>query len=85
MDIMEIQAGDLRHLQHAMGPPHARTIDRSNTMTIAWGPWARGGVDEKAKDTITVYVEPERYTWESMNRDDHLSVSFPPRSAGRIS
>ena len=54
----------------------AGTIDDFNTMTIAWGAMGTvwGTVNEKARDTITVYVNPLRHTFGYMNKNDHRSV-----------
>lgn len=54
----------------------AGTADRFNGMTISWGSmgtiWGR--------DVITVYVRPDRYTWQFLKANDHFTVSFFPES-----
>ena len=58
----------------------AGTIEDFNTMTIAWGAMGTvwGTVNEHARDTITVYVNPLRHTFGYMNENDHFSVNFFP-------
>ena len=54
----------------------AGTKDRFNSMTIGWGSlgtvWSR--------DVLTVYVRPDRYTWQFMKDSDTFTVSFYPES-----
>ena len=54
----------------------AGTKDRFNSMTIGWG--ALGTVWNR--DALTVYVRPDRYTWEFLRDNDHFTVSFFPES-----
>lgn len=52
----------------------AGTAEHFNTMTIGWGGlgtlWSR--------PVATVYVRPNRYTYEFMERSDYFTVSFFP-------
>lgn len=52
----------------------AGTAEHYNTCTIAWGSlgtvWGRS--------VITVYVNPDRYTWEFLKESGTFSVSFFP-------
>ena len=54
----------------------AGTADRYNSMTIGWGSvgtvWSR--------DVLTVYVRPDRYTWQFMKDNGYFTVSFYPES-----
>ena len=54
----------------------AGTKEHFNSMTIGWGSlgtvWSR--------DVLTVYVRPDRYTWQFMKDSDTFTVSFFPES-----
>ena len=80
MDIREYRPKIFDIFSTQWGLVTAGIIDDFSTMTIAWGAMGTvwGTVNEKARDTITVYVNPLRYTWEYMNENDHFSVSFFP-------
>ncbi len=52
----------------------AGTRDHFNSMTIGWG--SLGTVWNK--DVLTVYVRPDRYTWEFLRDSGHFTVSFYP-------
>lgn len=54
----------------------AGTADHFNSMTIGWG--ALGTVWNR--DVLTVYVRPDRYTWQFMKDSDTFTVSFFPES-----
>ena len=54
----------------------AGTEGRYNSMTIGWG--SLGTVWNK--DVLTVYVRPDRYTWEFLKENDTFTVSFFPES-----
>ena len=54
----------------------AGTKDHFNSMTIGWG--SLGTVWNK--DVITVYVRPDRYTWQFLKVSDTFTVSFYPES-----
>lgn len=51
-----------------------------NTMTASWGHlgsvWGHGG----GLPTSVVYVRPQRYTTDFLNREDYYSLSFFPES-----
>ena len=48
--------------------------DALNTMTVSWG-----AVGELwGKDMATLYIRPQRYTEEFLNKNDYLTVSFYP-------
>jgi len=59
----------------------AGTEGRYNTCTIAWGSlgtiWGGPG---KGRSIVTVYINPDRYTWEFMKESDTFTVSFFPDS-----
>ena len=52
----------------------AGTADHFNSMTIGWG--SLGTVWNR--DVLTVYVRPDRYTWQFMKDSDTFTVSFFP-------
>ena len=52
----------------------AGTEDHFNSMTIGWG--ALGTVWNK--DVLTVYVRPDRYTWQFLKDSDTFTVAFFP-------
>ena len=50
----------------------AGTKDNFNTMTVSWG-----GIGELwGKDVCFVFVRPQRYTYEFMEKNDYFSLSF---------
>ncbi len=50
----------------------AGTKDDFNTMTVSWG-----GIGELwNKDVCFVFVRPQRYTYEFMEKNDYFSLSF---------
>ncbi len=50
----------------------AGTFDDFNTMTVSWG-----GVGELwNKDVCFVFVRPQRYTYEFMEKNDYFALSF---------
>ena len=55
----------------------AGNMDDYNTCTIGWGSlgtiWTR-----EAGDIVTIYVNPDRYTWEYLMKNDYFTVSFFP-------
>lgn len=51
----------------------AGTIDHFNTMTIGWG--MMGNVWGHTPG-VTVYVSPNRYTWEFMEQYDYFTITF---------
>ena len=54
----------------------AGTEERYNSMTIGWG--SLGTVWNK--DVLTVYVRPDRYTWEFLRDNEYFTVSCFPES-----
>ena len=57
----------------------AGDMGRFNTCTIAWGSlgtiWGGPG---GGKSIVTVYVNPDRYTWEFLRANDCFTVAFFP-------
>ncbi len=57
----------------------AGSIERYNTCTIAWGSLGTiWGAPGKGRPIVTVYVNPERYTWDHLLESDTFTVSFFP-------
>ena len=52
----------------------AGTKEKCNTMTASWGGL---GVLWK-KNVATIYVRPERYTFEFIEKEDYFSIAFFP-------
>ena len=52
----------------------AGTPDHFNSMTIGWG--AMGTI--WSRSTITVYVRPDRYTWNFIKDSEYFTVSLFP-------
>ena len=57
----------------------AGSMDRYNTCTLAWGSlgtiWGGPG---QGRPIVTVYVNPDRYTWEFLKEYDTFTVEFFP-------
>lgn len=52
----------------------AGNVDASNTMTASWG-----GVGIMwGKPVATVYIRPQRYTKEFIDKDEYFTISFLP-------
>ena len=75
----EIKATDIKEnivdlLKNNWGLVTAGNNEKYNMMTVYWG--AMGEL--WGKDSVTVYIRPQRYTEEFMNAFDHftLRVSF---------
>lgn len=54
--------------------------EKCNTMTIGWCQLGRLW----NRPTCTVYVRPERYTYQFMEKQDYFTVSVLPKDAGEI-
>ena len=52
----------------------AGPVGQCNAMTISWG--SMGTI--WGKSVITVYVRPDRYTWQFLKDNDTFTVSFYP-------
>ena len=53
--------------------------ERFNSMTIGWG--SLGTVWNR--DVVTVYVRPDRYTWQFIRDNEYFTVSFYPEDCRR--
>ncbi len=54
----------------------AGSIDDYNCMTLSWG--MLGNVWEHPGAAVTIYVRPDRYTFEFMEKNDYFVISFLP-------
>ena len=75
----EIKASDIKEnicdlLKNNWGLVTAGNSDKFNTMTVSWGSMG----ELWGKDSVTVYIRPQRYTEEFMNSNDHFTLSFYP-------
>lgn len=75
----EIKASDIKEnicdlLKNNRGLVTAGNSDKFNTMTVSWGSMG----ELWGKDSVTVYIRPQRYTEEFMNSNDHFTLSFYP-------
>lgn len=73
----EIKATDIKEnivdlLKNNWGLVTAGNNKKYNMMTVSWG--AMGEL--WGKDSVTVYIRPQRYTEEFMNAFDHFTLSF---------
>ena len=73
----EIKATDIKEnivdlLKNNWGLVTAGDSEKYNMMTVSWG--AMGEL--WGKDSVTVYIRPQRYTEEFMNAFDHFTLSF---------
>ena len=73
----EIKATDIKEnivdlLKNNWGLVTAGDREKYNMMTVSWG--AMGEL--WGKDSVTVYIRPQRYTEEFMNAFDHFTLSF---------
>lgn len=57
----------------------AGTPDNYNTCTIAWGSLGTiWGGPNRGRSIVTVYVHPDRFTWEFLKNQETFTVSFFP-------
>lgn len=63
----------------------AGSIDDYNCMTLGWG--MMGNIWGHPGAALTIYVQPSRYTFQFMQKNDYFTVCFLPeeyRKAGEI-
>lgn len=64
---------------HQWGLVTAGDAGRWNTCTIAWGSMGSiWGPPNGGRSIITVYVNPDRYTWDVLTKSDTFTVQFFP-------
>ncbi|MBR5340963.1 MAG: flavin reductase [Erysipelotrichaceae bacterium] len=71
---MELKINPFEKFNNEWAILTAGNKDDFNGMTISWG--SMGTI--WGKDVITVYVRPDRYTYEFIKKYDEFSVSFFP-------
>ncbi|MBR0136851.1 MAG: flavin reductase [Erysipelotrichaceae bacterium] len=54
----------------------AGSIDDYNCCTIGWG--SLGNIWNRGTNIVTIYINPDRYTWEFCMKKDYFTVSFFP-------
>ena len=58
----------------------AGTLEDYNTCTIAWGSLGTiWGGPNRGRSIVTIYIHPDRHTWEYLRRSDTFTVSFFPQ------
>ena len=58
----------------------AGTLEDYNTCTIAWGSLGTiWGGPNRGRSIVTIYIHPDRYTWEYLRKTETFTVSFFPR------
>ena len=72
----EIQCNPFEKFNSEWALLSAGPAERCNAMTISWG--AMGTI--WGKPVISVYVRPDRYTWEFLKENDLFTVSFYPET-----
>ncbi len=72
ISVREMQGNFIKMLSEDWALLTAGTIDSFNTMTVSWG-----GIGELwNKDVGFVFVRPQRYTYEFIEKNDYFSLSF---------
>lgn len=73
-DISELQFNPFEKISRQWMLVTADNEDRANTMTASWG-----GVGIMwGKPVVTVYIRPQRYTKEYIDKSDYFTLSFLP-------
>ena len=68
----ELQSNFVKMLSEDWALLTAGTIDDFNTMTVSWG-----GIGELwNKDVGFIFVRPQRYTFEFIEKNDYFTLSF---------
>lgn len=72
--MQQVQFDPFQRFNHDWALVTAGQKDCFNSMTISWG--SMGTIWNRP--IITVYVRPDRYTWQFLNQSDIFTVSFFP-------
>ncbi len=68
----ELQASPVKMIAEDWALLTAGDASAFNTMTVSWG-----GVGELwGKDVVFVFVRPQRYTYEFMEKSEYFTLSF---------
>lgn len=74
MQFTDVKENVVDLLKNRWGLVTAGTAENYNTMTVSWG-----AVGELwGKDMATVYIRPQRYTEEFIDKEDYFTLSFYP-------
>ena len=72
INIRELKDNFVKMISNDWALLTAGKSDNFNTMTVSWG-----GIGELwNKDVCFVFVRPQRYTYEFMEKNNHFSLSF---------
>ena len=72
INIRELKDNFVKMISNDWALLTAGTMDGFNTMTVSWG-----GIGELwNKDVCFVFVRPQRYTYEFIEKNDYFSLSF---------
>lgn len=72
INIRELKENFVKMISNDWALLSAGTKDDFNTMTVSWG-----GIGELwSKDVCFVFVRPQRYTYEFMEKNEYFSLSF---------
>lgn len=72
INIRELKDNFVKMISNDWALLTAGTKDNFNTMTVSWG-----GIGELwNKDVCFVFVRPQRYTYEFMEKNDYFTLSF---------
>ncbi|MBQ7739952.1 MAG: flavin reductase family protein [Eubacterium sp.] len=73
-NIYEVKENVVDLLNHQWGLVTAGNESGYNTMTVSWG--ALGELWNK--DTVTLYIRPQRYTRQFLDENEYFTLSFYP-------
>lgn len=72
IDIREIKENAIRLIRDEWALITAGDQKKWNTMTVSWG-----GIGELwGKDVAMIFIRPQRYTYEFIEREDYFTMSF---------
>lgn len=72
IDIREVKDSAVRLISDEWALVTAGSRDKWNTMTVSWG-----GMGELwGKDVAMIFIRPQRYTYEFIEREDYFTMSF---------
>ena len=72
MTIKELKENPVKLIAEDWALVSAGTPESWNTMTVSWG-----GVGELwGRDVVFIFIRPQRYTYEFLEKDDIFTISF---------
>ena len=78
---LDAQYDVFRKFSTQWGIVTAGSVDNFNCMTLGWG--MMGNIWGHPGAALTIYVQPSRYTFDFMERNDYFTVCFLPESHRR--